>query len=121
MKAGRRNTSIWGIRYNIPGRYHWMLQLFLRREGLALSSIGTGRNNFNMAVTDEQLKALTAKLLRACAAMTEGGWWPSAPTDVATTSNASIFWQLGREIVAETLLGGGGGGVRTTMVEGKSK
>jgi glutamate-1-semialdehyde 2,1-aminomutase len=34
--------SIWGIRYNVPGRYHWMLQLFLRQEGVQLASVGTG-------------------------------------------------------------------------------
>merc|ERR1740117_1843822 len=68
-------ASMWGIKYNQPGRYHWMLQIFLREEGFSLASIGTGRSNFNQAVTEKELQNLTAGLVRACEAMQAGGWW----------------------------------------------
>ena len=36
-------SSIWTVTYTRPSRYNWMLQYYLRAEGLALSWIGTGR------------------------------------------------------------------------------
>lgn len=36
-------SSIWTICYTQPSRYNWMLQYYLRAEGLALSWVGTGR------------------------------------------------------------------------------
>src|SRR6185436_20079987 len=36
-------STIWTVCYTRPSRYNWMLQYYLRAEGLALSWIGTGR------------------------------------------------------------------------------
>jgi glutamate-1-semialdehyde 2,1-aminomutase len=36
-------STIWTVLYTQPSRYNWMLQYYLRAEGLALSWIGTGR------------------------------------------------------------------------------
>ena len=36
-------SSIWTVCYTRPSRYNWMLQFYLRAEGLALSWVGTGR------------------------------------------------------------------------------
>src|SRR6478736_2128913 len=36
-------SSIWMAQYTKPSRYNWMLQYYLRAEGLALSWVGTGR------------------------------------------------------------------------------
>src|SRR5262249_16853415 len=36
-------STIWTTRYTRPSRYNWMLQYYLRAEGLALSWVGTGR------------------------------------------------------------------------------
>ena len=35
-------SSIWTVCYTRPSRYNWMLQYYLRAEGLALSWVGTG-------------------------------------------------------------------------------
>ena len=40
-------SSIWTISYTRPSRYNWMLQYYLRAEGLALSWVGTGRLIFS--------------------------------------------------------------------------
>ncbi len=39
-------SSIWTISYTRPSRYNWMLQYYLRAEGLALSWVGTGPPDF---------------------------------------------------------------------------
>ncbi|MEN9631165.1 MAG: hypothetical protein RJA10_4393, partial [Pseudomonadota bacterium] len=41
-------SSIWTVNYIEPGRYHWMLQFYLRAHGLALSWVGTGRLIFSL-------------------------------------------------------------------------
>jgi glutamate-1-semialdehyde 2,1-aminomutase len=46
-------SSIWTVLYTQPSRYHWMLQYYLRREGLALSWVGTGRVIFSLNYTNE--------------------------------------------------------------------
>ncbi|MGD0105017.1 MAG: aminotransferase class III-fold pyridoxal phosphate-dependent enzyme [Rhodopila sp.] len=40
-------SSIWTVCYTRPSRYNWMLQYYLRAEGLALSWVGTGRLIFS--------------------------------------------------------------------------
>ncbi len=45
-------SSIWTVCYKEPSRYNWMLQYYLRAEGLALSWIGTGRLIFSLDYTE---------------------------------------------------------------------
>src|SRR5215470_18160725 len=40
-------STIWTFCYLQPSRYNWMLQFYLRAEGLALSWVGTGRLIFS--------------------------------------------------------------------------
>src|SRR6478736_5558451 len=44
-------SSIWMVHYTEPSRYNWMLQYYLRAEGLALSWVGTGRLIFSLNYT----------------------------------------------------------------------
>ena len=44
-------SSIWTVCYTQPSRYNWMLQYYLRLEGLALSWVGTGRLIFSLNYT----------------------------------------------------------------------
>ncbi|MCS6811044.1 MAG: aminotransferase class III-fold pyridoxal phosphate-dependent enzyme, partial [Tepidimonas sp.] len=46
-------SSIWTVLYTQPGRYHWLLQYYLRDAGLALSWVGTGRLIFPIALPQE--------------------------------------------------------------------
>ena len=41
-------STIWMVHYTEPSRYNWMLQYYLRAEGLALSWVGTGRLIFSL-------------------------------------------------------------------------
>ena len=40
--------SVWSMMYTKPGRYHWMLQYYLKDAGVALSWVGTGRCLFSL-------------------------------------------------------------------------
>jgi glutamate-1-semialdehyde 2,1-aminomutase len=71
----RNLVSICTVDYTRPGRYHWMLQYYLRAEGLQLSWIGTGRLIFSHDYTDEDFQEVTERFLRAAARMDADGWW----------------------------------------------
>ena len=68
-------STIWTITYAQPSRYHWMLQFYLRRAGLALSWVGTGRLIFNLAYTPADFERVLDSFVRAARAMREDGWW----------------------------------------------
>ena len=87
-------SSIWTICYTKPARYHWMLQYYLRAQGLALSWVGTGRLIFSLNFTDADFDAVVERFAAACKAMQDDGWWF---TDEATT-NKQIKRQILREL-----------------------
>jgi glutamate-1-semialdehyde 2,1-aminomutase len=68
-------TTVWTVVFTEPGRYNWLLQYYLRAEGVTLSWVGTGRCLSNMAMTDKDYDALRDKLVAAARAMRADGWW----------------------------------------------
>ena len=62
-------SSIWTVLYTQPSRYNWMLQFYLRAEGLALSWIGTGRLIFSLNYTDADFDAVADRFVAAAKAM----------------------------------------------------
>ena len=68
-------SSIWTITYTTPSRYNWMLQFYLRAEGLALSWVGTGRLIFSLNYNEADVGAVRERFLAACRKMREAGWW----------------------------------------------
>jgi len=72
-------SSIWTFRYTMPSRYNWMLQFYLRAEGLALSWVGTGRIIFSLDYTDAQFDAVATRVIDAALAMQHDGWWQQVP------------------------------------------
>jgi glutamate-1-semialdehyde 2,1-aminomutase len=72
-------SSIWTMFYTQPSRYNWMLQYYLRAEGLALSWVGTGRLIFSLNYTDEQFEAVADRIIAAARAMHADGWWWAPP------------------------------------------
>ncbi|MEZ5734200.1 MAG: aminotransferase class III-fold pyridoxal phosphate-dependent enzyme [Novosphingobium sp.] len=67
--------TIWTVSYTQPSRYHWMLQYYLRAEGLALSWVGTGRLIFNLAYTDADFAEVCDRFVNAARTMSADGWW----------------------------------------------
>ncbi len=57
-------SSIWTVCYTQPSRYNWMLQYYLRAEGLALTWTGTGRLAFSLNYTEADFAAVAGAFRR---------------------------------------------------------
>ena len=68
-------SSIWTICYSEPSRYNWMLQFYLRKHGLALSWVGTGRLIFSLNYSDAEFDAVVERFVAAAREMQADGWW----------------------------------------------
>jgi len=71
-------ATVWTILFIEPGRYNWLLQYYLRAEGVTLSWVGTGRCLGTMDFTEKDYAALQTKLVDAAAKMQADGWWLGA-------------------------------------------
>jgi glutamate-1-semialdehyde 2,1-aminomutase len=89
-------STIWTVNYTRPSRYNWMLQYYLRAEGVALSWVGTGRLIFSLNYGDAEFMAVADRFLAAAKAMERDGWWWSSPA----VTNKSIRRQILREMLA---------------------
>jgi glutamate-1-semialdehyde 2,1-aminomutase len=92
-------SSIWTICYLRPSRYNWMLQYYLRAEGLALSWIGTGRLIFSLDYSEADFQAVADRFVAAARAMEQDGWWWHPPA----VTNASIKRRILKEMIANRL------------------
>jgi glutamate-1-semialdehyde 2,1-aminomutase len=90
-------SSIWTVYYTRPSRYNWMLQYYLRAEGLALSWVGTGRIIFSLNYSTADFNAVADRFVAAARAMEQDGWWWASPT----RTNKTIKRQILREILAQ--------------------
>jgi glutamate-1-semialdehyde 2,1-aminomutase len=89
-------SSIWTVCYTKPSRYNWMLQYYLRAEGLALSWIGTGRLIFSLNYSDSDFEAVADRFVAAARAMERDGWWWCNPS----ATNRSIKRDILKEMIA---------------------
>jgi glutamate-1-semialdehyde 2,1-aminomutase len=92
-------SSIWTVCYTQPSRYNWMLQYYLRAEGLALSWIGTGRLIFSLDYTEADFEAVADRFVAAAKAMQRDGWWWSNPA----LTNKSIKRMILKETITRRL------------------
>jgi len=88
-------SSIWTVLYTRPSRYNWMLQYYLRAEGLALSWVGTGRFIFSLNYGDAEFAAVADRFVSAAVAMQRDAWWWTAPQ----LTNKSIKRRVLREMI----------------------
>ena len=91
-------SSIWMVQYTEPSRYNWMLQYYLRAEGLALSWVGTGRLIFSLNYTDVDFAEVADRFVTAAGKMKQDGWWWH---DAALT-NKAIRRQILKEMFIDT-------------------
>jgi len=68
-------STVWTVFYTEPSRYNWMLQFYLRAQGLALSWVGTGRMVFSLNYTQAEFDAVAQRFVAAAQAMQADGWW----------------------------------------------
>ena len=89
-------SSIWMVHYTEPSRYNWMLQYYLRAEGLALSWVGTGRLIFSLNYTDADFAEVEKRFVAAAEKMKRDGWWWRE----ASLTNKNIRRQILKEMFA---------------------
>ncbi len=89
-------SSIWTVYYTVPSRYHWMLQYYLRGQGLALSWVGTGRLIFSLNYTDAEFAAVADRFVAAAEAMRRDGWWwqPGGPGETPPSIQRQVLKEL---------------------------
>jgi glutamate-1-semialdehyde 2,1-aminomutase len=92
-------SSIWTVYYTRPSRYNWMLQYYLRAQGLALSWVGTGRFIFSLNYSDAEFEEVAKRFVAAAQTMNGDGWWWEVPGQ----SNKTIRRGILREMLAHRL------------------
>jgi glutamate-1-semialdehyde 2,1-aminomutase len=90
-------SSVWTVFYTQPSRYNWMLQFYLREQGLHLSWVGTGRLIFSLNYTQADFDAVCQRFVAAAMAMQADGWW----WQDASVTNKTIRRGLLREMLAQ--------------------
>ncbi len=68
-------STVWTVIYDVPSRYNWMLQYYLRKHGIALSWVGTGRLIFNLGFSDTDFEEFSLRFINAAKELQEQGWW----------------------------------------------
>ena len=89
-------STIWTVLFTRPSRYNWMLQYYLRAEGLALSWVGSGRLIFSLNYGEADFAAVADRFVAACQAMDRDLWW-WAP---AGLTNQAIKRRIVREMIS---------------------
>jgi glutamate-1-semialdehyde 2,1-aminomutase len=89
-------STIWTVFYTQPSRYNWMLQFYLREQGLALSWVGSGRLIFSLNYGEADFEAVCTRFVAAARAMQADGWWWQNPQQ----TNKAIRRGLLREMWA---------------------
>jgi hypothetical protein len=93
-------TGAYRVSYTQPSRYNWMLQYYLRAEGLALSWAGTGRLIFSLNYNEADFQAVIDRFVAAAVAMHRDGWWWSDPA----LTNKSIKRSILKEMIWQRFL-----------------
>lgn len=93
-------SSVWTVLYDVPSRYNWMLQYYLRAQGLALPWTGTGRLIFSLDYNDSDFDEVARRFVAAAAAMQNDGWFWAEP------GRAPVRRRLLREALGAWLSGG---------------
>jgi glutamate-1-semialdehyde 2,1-aminomutase len=90
-------ATVWTVLFKEPSRYNWLLQYYLRAEGVTLSWVGTGRCLSSLDFTAEDYRELQIKLLNAAQRMKSDGWWLNAEEHPGR--DKSMRMRLMREMV----------------------
>lgn len=89
-------STVWTVLYQQPSRYNWLLQFYLRLQGLALSWVGSGRMIFSLNYSDDDFAMVCERFVAAALQMKQDGWWPGD----AEQSNRKIRRSLLREALS---------------------
>lgn len=87
--------TVWTVLYTQPSRYNWMLQFYLRCQGLHLSWVGSGRMIFSLNYSQADFDAVCQRFVAAARDMQVDGWW----WHDATSTDKAIRRGLLREML----------------------
>ncbi len=88
-------STIWTVLYTRPSRYNWMFQYYLRKHGLALSWVGSGRLIFSLNYQAQDFAAVADHFVAAAEEMARDGWWWEGPSMNIKRRVLREMWQLG--------------------------
>jgi len=94
-------ATIWTVLFKEPGRYNWLLQYYLRAEGVTLSWVGTGRCMSSMDFTPDDYQELQVKLVSAAQTMKRDGWWLNEEQQPGreSTMRSRLVWEMAKSVV----------------------
>src|ERR1700730_10958763 len=92
-------SSIWTVCHTKSSRYNWMLQYYLKAQGLALGCVGTGRLVFSLNFSDADFEAVAERFLDAAEAMRRDGWWETG----ALGTDRAIKRRILREMLGHAI------------------
>jgi glutamate-1-semialdehyde 2,1-aminomutase len=94
-------ATVWTVLFKAPSRYNWLLQYYLRAEGVTLSWVGTGRCLCSMDFSPEDYQDLQRKLINAARQMKSEGWWLTAQEHPGTEKAMRV--RLMREMLGSLI------------------
>lgn len=86
--------TICTVLYRTPSRYNWMLQFYLRDQGLELSWVGSGRLIMSLNFTDEDFEEVMCRFVRAARQMQADGWWWQSPTLTSRSIQRQLLLEM---------------------------
>jgi glutamate-1-semialdehyde 2,1-aminomutase len=90
-------STVWTVLYTRPARYNWMLQFYLRVQGLALSWVGSGRLIFSLNFGQAEFDEVVNRFVAAALAMQQDGWW-DGPDHSNQTIRKGIFREMLKQL-----------------------
>src|SRR5271166_106888 len=94
-------ATIWTVLFTEPGRYNWLLQYYLRAQGVTLSWVGTGRCMSSLDFTPENYQELQDKLVNAAQTMKRDGWWLNEEQQPGRerTMRSRLVWEMAKSVL----------------------
>jgi glutamate-1-semialdehyde 2,1-aminomutase len=94
-------STVWTVLFKEPSRYNWLLQYYMRAEGMTLSWVGTGRCLSSLDFGAEDYAEIQVKLLNAARAMKADAWWL---TEEQQPGREKLMkWRLIRDMVSSVI------------------
>lgn len=78
LKINHMHT-VFTVIFQQPSRYNWMLQFYLRAQGLELSWLGSGRMIMSFNFTDDEFNEVIELFIGAALKMQADAWWWQSP------------------------------------------